>query len=127
METLKRVFVETKAEVVTFLKVNLHFLPGLMRVVLAYVWMWLVFRTQNASEVLQVGIVLGGPVLMALVGKFAATWVDSLGQGDSIPVARKRFTSYSRSGVTIKKEDSHEIVAYLFELENYIDRKGLRG
>lgn len=126
METLKRVFIEIKSEVITFLWINLHFLPGLLRVVLAYVWLWLVFRTQNSSEILQVGIVVGGPVLTALTGKFAATWVGSLGHGDSVPVARKRFTSYSQSGVTIRKEDSHEIVTYLFEVENYIDRKGLR-
>lgn len=44
---------------------------------------------------------------------------------DDIPVPAKRFTRETPSSVTVDEQDAEEMILYLNDIENYLERKGL--
>lgn len=51
---------------------------------------------------------------------------DIINVGNDVPIPPRRFTIESeQDGVSIKREDIQEIILYLDELENWLERKGL--
>lgn len=49
----------------------------------------------------------------------------NLGSGDEVPVPRERFTQTSNDGeVTVRVDRTQELILYVCDLENYLERKG---
>lgn len=49
----------------------------------------------------------------------------SIGSGDEVPVPRKRFTQMSPDGeVAVRVDRTQELILYVCDVENYLERKG---
>lgn len=51
---------------------------------------------------------------------------NKAGKGKAVPVPRERFTDVSEDGeVTIRTDRTQELILYIADLEDYLERKGL--
>lgn len=51
--------------------------------------------------------------------------IKKQGKGNEVPVPRKRFTTISEDGeVSVETERTQELILYLGDLEDYLERKG---
>lgn len=49
----------------------------------------------------------------------------NIGSGDEVPVPRKRFTQTSTDGeVSVRVDRTQELILYVCDVENYLERKG---
>ena len=73
--------------------------------------------------------ILGGEVFIPLCIFFVSSLIHRVANknnvGDSIPVPRKRFTEETQDGYSIKQDDINEIIIYLGEVEDYLEKKKL--
>lgn len=66
------------------------------------------------------------PVFFFICGVLNKVSEES-GQGYNFPVAKKRFTSEDDFGeVTITENDIPEVILYLNDVENYIEKRGMQ-
>lgn len=74
---------------------------------------------------------VGGELFIPLVLSFICSVLNKVseesGQGYNFPVAKKRFTAEDDFGeVTISENDIPEIILYLNDVENYIEKRGVQ-
>ena len=51
--------------------------------------------------------------------------MESMGKGNDVPVPRKRFTTVDEDGeVTVRVDRTQELILYVCDLEDYLERKG---
>lgn len=74
--------------------------------------------------------VLGGEWLIPLLFWFVTTLLNSIanktGKGLTVPVPKKRFTDVSEEGeITVATSRIEELLLYLCDLEDWLERKGM--
>lgn len=72
---------------------------------------------------------VGGELFLPIALMFIATVfkksANRRGKGYRVPVARKRFTTEDEYGeISIAEDDIQEIILYLNDVENYIEKRG---
>ena len=72
-----------------------------------------------------IGLELLIPVVTCVVIYFIRSFANKIGKGTSIPVPYKRFTTVDDDGeVSIKPDQIQEVLLYLADLEDWLERKG---
>ena len=109
-----------------FIQNNLRNIAWMLNFILPYV-MYLV--GQNACETkgyMAVGSELLIPIIACVVIYFIRSYANKIGKGQTIPVPNKRFTQVDEFGeVSIENRRVHELILYLADLEDWLERKGL--
>lgn len=109
-----------------FIQNNLRNIAWLLNFILPYV-MYLV--GQNVCETkgyMAVGSELLIPIIACVVIYFIRSYANKIGKGTTIPVPDKRFTEVDDYGeVSIENRRVHELILYLADLEDWLERKGL--
>ena len=109
-----------------FIQNNLRNIAWLLNFILPYV-MYLV--GQNVCETkgyMAVGSELLIPIIACVVIFFIRSYANKICKGKTIPVPNKRFTQVDEFGeVSIENRRVHELILYLADLEDWLERKGL--
>ena len=64
------------------------------------------------------------PLVVFLVIYFIGSFANHIGKGERIPVPEKRFTEVDDGEVSIPVSRQDEMLFYLADLEDYLERKG---
>ena len=109
-----------------FITSNLRNFAWLLNFILPYL-MYLVGQNVYASrERLAVGGELFIPIIFCVITYYLRSYANKIGKGTTIPVPDKRFTKVNDYGeVSIPNNRIQELILYLADLEDWLERKGL--
>lgn len=66
------------------------------------------------------------PIIFCVITYILRSYANKIGKGTTIPVPEKRFTEVDDYGeVSIPNNRIHELILYLADLEDWLERKGL--
>ena len=66
------------------------------------------------------------PILFCVITYYIRSYANKIGKGTTIPVPDKRFTEVDDDGeVSIPNNRIQELILYLADLEDWLERKGL--
>ena len=65
------------------------------------------------------------PAVIYVIIYFLKSYANKIGKGTTMPLPLKRFTTIDEDEVTIDQNRLQEIILYLADLENWLERKGL--
>lgn len=66
------------------------------------------------------------PILFCVITYYIHSYANKIGKGTTIPVPEKRFTEVDDDGeVSIRNSRIQELILYLADLEDWLERKGL--
>lgn len=73
-----------------------------------------------------VGSELFIPIVVCVIIYYLRSYANKIGKGTTIPVPEKRFTEVDDYGeVSIPNNRIQELILYLADLEDWLERKGL--
>ena len=103
---------------------NLRNLTLLLQVGLPYLMWYLGAYFYEERGEFAVGGELFIPLFVFLVIYFVGSFANHIGKGERIPVPEKRFTEVDDGEVSIQVSRQDEMLFYLADLEDYLERKG---
>lgn len=66
------------------------------------------------------------PIIFCIITYYLRSYANKIGKGNTIPVPEKRFTEVDDDGeVSITNNRIQELILYLADLEDWLERKGL--
>lgn len=66
------------------------------------------------------------PIVLLFLAKYVKYYADMIGKGDICPIPDQRFTEVDNDGmVTVKYDRMQEMLLYVADVEDYLERKGL--
>ena len=66
------------------------------------------------------------PIIFCVITYYIRSYANKIGKGTTIPVPEKRFTEVDDDGeVSIRNNRIQELILYLADLEDWLERKGL--
>lgn len=67
------------------------------------------------------------PIIIFIIIYYLKSYANKIGKGETVPVPIKRFTEKDEESgeVSIEQERLQELILYIEDLENWIERKGL--
>ena len=109
-----------------FIKSNLRNFATILNIVLPYVMYFLGQHAALDRKYFAVGGELFVPILFAVFIYYLRSTANKIGKGTTIPLPEKRFTKVEDDGeVTIESKRVQELILYLADLEDWLERKGL--
>lgn len=125
IEITDEIFLEGFFRVIDFIKNNLRIVVWLGTLILPYVMYYL-----GQKLVIERGTVAYGgeifiPIVLYLLMYYIQSFANKIGKGTSIPIPKKRFTEEDEDEVTVEHSRLQEMLLYLDDLENWLERKGL--
>lgn len=65
------------------------------------------------------------PIIFCVITYYIRSYANKIGKGTTIPVPEKRFTEVDDGEVSITNNRIQELILYLADLEDWLERKGL--
>lgn len=117
---------ETIISVGYFIQSNIRNFTTILNISLPYI---MYFIGQNVA-ISRDKIAIGGefiiPIVFLVLIFYVNSAADKLGKGTTVPIPDKRFTKIEDDGeVTIENKRIQELILYLADLEDWMERKGL--
>lgn len=114
-------FKEFISSLIYYVTDNTFAITCLIQALLPMVAMLVGFKLTNENIVAGVAILVVVQFVVSYIKKFMV----HAGKGDEVPVPRKRFTIVDKYGeVSVQVDRSQELILYVCDLENYLERKG---
>ena len=109
-----------------FITSNLRNFAWILNFILPYL-MYIIGQNVRATRgYLSVGGELFIPVVFCVIIYVLRSYADKIGKGTNIPVPDKRFTEVDDYGeASIPNDRIQELILYLADLEDWLERKGL--
>ena len=109
-----------------FIKNNLRNFAWILNFILPYL-MYIVGQNVCAERgYLDIGGELLIPIAFCIITYILRSYANKIGKGTTIPVPDKRFTEVDDDGeVSIQNNRIQELILYLADLEDWLERKGL--
>lgn len=104
---------------------NLRNLALILQVGLPYLMWYLGIYLYEERGKFAVGGEIFVPLVVFLVIYFVRAFANHIGKGERIPVPKKRFTEVDEGEVSVPVSRQDEMLFYLADLEDYLERKGL--
>lgn len=102
-----------------FIKKNLRSFANILNIACPYLMYLYGFNSNN------IGYEVFIPVIIMFIVYFLRALANKLGTGDMVPIPVKRFTEEDEDGeVYIRTDRVQELILYMADLENYLERKG---
>ena len=112
--------------IVYFITHNLRNFAWLLNLVLPYVMYLIGQKVCIDRGKVAVGSELFIPVVVCVIIYYLHSYANKIGKGHTIPVPDKRFTQVDDYGeVSIPNNRIQELILYLADLEDWLERKGL--
>ena len=109
-----------------FIENNLVKFANILNLLLPYVMYFIGQRIAADRGKIVVGGELFIPLIFVVIIYFLRSTANKLGKGTTIPVPDKRFTQTDEDGeVSIEHKRIQELILYLADLEDWMERKGL--
>jgi len=113
--------------VIYTIKSNLYVMGKMLEFSIPYIMWYLTISLYEERGQFAVGGEMFLPVLLFFICGVIRKASNKKGQGNEFPVANKRFTTEEEYGeVTISEDDIQEIILYLNDVENYIEKRGMQ-
>lgn len=126
-DLLKEMCAEVGYYVSYFLRTNLYAMGAMLELSTPYILWYIVVNEYERRGYFAVGGEVFIPLFFFFVSSVLKRLANKSGKGNEIPVAKKRYTMEQEYGeVTILEEDIQEIILYLNDVENYIEKRGLQ-
>ena len=120
------IFIDVVRVIGRTIKSNLKNYAILLNTLLPYA---MYFIGQNAAlkkGKFAIGSELLIPSVVCMVIYLLKSYANKIGKGTTIPVPNKRFTEVDDDGeVSVRNSRIHELILYLADLEDWLERKGL--
>ena len=109
-----------------FIENNLRNFARMLNFILPYL-MYIIGQNVRATRgYIGVGGELFLPVVFCVITYVLRSYANKIGKGTTIPVPDKRFTEVDDYGeVSIPNNRIQELILYLADLEDWLERKGL--
>lgn len=109
-----------------FIESNLRNFAAILNVILPYVMYFIGQYVAIDRKCIAVGGELFVPILFTIFIYYLKSTANKLGKGITIPVPEERFTQVEDDGeVSIENKRVQELILYLADLEDWLERKGL--
>lgn len=109
-----------------FIKNNLTNFATILNLALPYVMYFIGQNVACDRGSIAVGYELFVPVLFVVVTYYLKSSANKIGKGITVPIPDKRFTKVTDDGeVNIENARVQELILYLADLEDWMERKGL--
>lgn len=130
MKKILRIIVEITHETIVsvgyFIKSNLRNFATILGVILPYVMYFIGQQSVIDRGKITVGGEILVPIIFMTIIFYLKSTANKLGKGTTIPVPEKRFTKVEDDGeVTVENRRIQELILYLADLEDWLERKGL--
>lgn len=114
-------------EVIWFLSGSLYPVAVLMEILLPYLTLFIGACCYEKRGMFAVGGEIFLPLVAFLGIDFIKRYANKIGKGNDMPIPDERFTKVDNDGeVSVDTDRLQELILYLGNLEDWIDRKGLR-
>lgn len=125
-----KIFAEIIADVfrsvLLFIVNNLRNFAWILDAALPYAMYVIGQHVMATRKELTAGSELFIPIAVMVLIYFFRSFANKLGKGMTIPVPKKRFTEIDEDGeVSIRNDRVQELILYLADLEDWMQRKGL--
>ncbi len=123
---MAEIIVELFTEVIYFCKNNIRNFAWLLNITLPYI-MYIIgqYVHDKRGEILPGGEIFI-PIIFGLIICLLRSYANKIGKGTKVPIPPKRFTYVDDDGeVTISYHRIQELILYLADLEDWLERKGL--
>lgn len=108
-----------------FIESNLYNFGMLIEVGTPYIMWYIGISLYQERGYFGVGGELFLPLVLMIAANTLKKAANRKGKGNKLPVYKKRFTVEDEWGeVSIREQDIPEIILYLNDLENYIEKRG---
>lgn len=112
--------------VIEFLKNNLRTFAMILEIVAPYIMYFIGQRLATDRGMIAVGGEIFIPLIISIVIGLLRGSANRIGKGITTPIPNKRFTTVSEDGeVSIDNDRIQEVILYLADLEDWLERKGL--
>lgn len=112
--------------VIYFVTHNLRNFAQLLNLILPYVMYFIGQKVCANRGQVTVGSELFIPIVVYVIIYYLRSYANKIGKGMTIPVPEKRFTEVDDYGeVSIPNNRIQELILYLADLEDWLERKGL--
>lgn len=130
MKKFLRILIEITLEALYsvgyFIKSNLRNFATILNIALPYVMYFIGQYVATDRDKIAVGGELFVPILFIILIFYFKSTANKLGKGTTIPLPDKRFTKVDDDGeVSIENKRVQELILYLADLEDWLERKGL--
>lgn len=114
-------------DIIDVLRNNLYNVYKLIMFACPYIMLYIGVYVYEQRGYFAIGGEIFIPVFLWLISSFLHRLANKNNRGDSVPVPRKRFTEIEEEmdGYTINQDDINEIILYLGEVEDYLEKKRL--
>lgn len=126
IKTIISIFADIFRGILYFVENNLRNFARIINFLLPYVMYLSGQVVCETRGFLVVGLELLIPIVISFIVFFIRAYADKIGKGTEIPVPENRFTQVSDYGeVTVDNERLYEMILYMADIENYLQRRGL--
>jgi len=109
-----------------FITNNLRNFAWILNFILPYLMYIIGQNVYETRGYFGVGGELFIPIIFCVITYILRSYANKIGKGTTIPVPEKRFTEVDDCGeVSIPNNRIHELILYLADLEDWLERKGL--
>lgn len=109
-----------------FITNNLRNFAWILNFILPYLMYIIGQNVYETRGYFGVGGELFIPIIFCVITYILRSYANKIGKGTTIPVPEKRFTEVDDYGeVSIPNNRIHELILYLADLEDWLERKGL--
>lgn len=109
-----------------FIKSNLINFANILNLIIPYVMYFIGQYVANSRNEIAAGGELFVPLVFIVLIYYLRSTANKMGKGNTIPLPDKRFTQVDEDGeVSIENRRIQELILYLADLEDWMERKGM--
>jgi len=113
------------SEVGYFVVKNLYFMSIVLKIATPYLFLLIVCDLYNSRGYFGFGGEYAFPIVMYILIYIMQRIANKNNAGNGIPTYPKRFTEEtSDGGVSVNQDDIQEMLLYMADVENYLERNG---
>lgn len=106
---------------------NLYVMSKIIEISTPYIMWYVTITLYKERGQFAIGGEVFLPVAILFLSNILRKLSNKRGQGYEIPTSKKRYTTEDDFGeVSISEDDLQEIILYLNDVENYIEKRGLK-
>ena len=126
MKIIIEVIFDIFKNIANFFKSNLRTFANILYIVAPYVMYFSGQYVANDRNDICVGGEVFIPLIFIVIAYILKSAANKLGKGITIPIPNKRFTEVDDDGeVSIENNRIQELLLYIADLEDWLERKGL--
>lgn len=121
------IFYEVYYEILDVISSNLRNVSIILRVILPYLMWYIGIKLYEQRGRFAIGGEIFIPLIVFFITYYIRQYANRLGKGEKIPVPEKRFTESGEDDgeYTVETSRLEEMIIYMSNLEDWLQRKGL--